>query len=335
MLSLSKLGLLGSLATATVLADYASPMEKRQNVITSSQTGTTDGFYWSFWTDTEGNAQMTDGAGGEYSVEWSGDSGNFVAGKGYNPGKSDPISYTADFNPQGNGYLSLYGWFTDPLVEYYVVESYGSYNPGSAATQQGTVESDGATYDIYTTTRTNAPSIQGTATFTQYWSVRQDHRTSGTITVQNHFDAWSNLGMTLGTPDYQIIATEGYQSSGSSSVTVGSGGGSSSSGSSSSSSDSSNAISESAAPVASSSGTPTSSGVASQGTGYPAYSAPASSGYSAPASASTGSSTGGSNGGSWWGNQGSSWSPSATSNSYNSQTSADAKTGCSVKYFVA
>ncbi|RMX79665.1 hypothetical protein D0869_08141 [Hortaea werneckii] len=314
MLSLSKLGLLGSLATATVLADNASPMEKRQNVITSSQTGTTDGFYWSFWTDTEGNAQMTNGAGGEYSVEWSGDSGNFVAGKGYNPGRTDPISYTADFNPQGNGYLSLYGWFTDPLVEYYVVESYGSYNPGSEATQQGTVESDGATYDIYTTTRTNAPSIQGTATFTQYWSIRQDHRTSGTITVQNHFDAWSNLGMTLGTADYQIIATEGYQSSGSSSVTVGSSG-------SSSSSDSSNAISESAAPVASSSGTPTSSsvasesaapvasssgtptssGVASQGTGYPAYSAPASSGYSAPASASTGGS----------------------------------KKGCSVKYFVA
>lgn len=112
MLSLSTLGLLGSLATATVMADNASPMEKRQNVITSSQTGTTDGFYWSFWTDTEGNAQMTDGAGGEYSVEWSGDSGNFVAGKGYNPGKTDPISYTADFNPQGNGYLSLYGWFT-------------------------------------------------------------------------------------------------------------------------------------------------------------------------------------------------------------------------------
>ncbi|RMZ04231.1 hypothetical protein D0860_06480 [Hortaea werneckii] len=324
MLSLSKLGLLGSLATAGVLADSTSPMEKRQNVITSSQTGTTDGFYWSFWTDTEGNAQMTNGAGGEYSVEWSGNSGNFVAGKGYSPGKTDPISYTADFNPQGNGYLSLYGWFTDPLVEYYIVESYGSYNPGSAATQQGTVESDGATYDIYTTTRTNAPSIQGTATFTQYWSVRQDHRTSGTITVQNHFDAWSNLGMTLGTADYQIIATEGYQSSGSSSVTVGSGG-------SSSSSDSSNASSESAAPVASSSGTPTSSGVASQGTGYQAY--------SAPASASTGSSAGGSNGGwnggNWWSNQGSSWSPSASSNNFNSETSADAKEGCSVKYFVA
>lgn len=134
------------------------------------------------------------------------------------------INYSGTFTPNGNGYLSVYGWTTDPLIEYYIVESFGSYDPSSAATQKGSVTVDGSTYTILETTRTNEPSILGTSTFQQYWSVRQSHRISGSVDTSAHFAAWAALGMTLGSHNYQIVATEGYQSSGTSDITVGSGG---------------------------------------------------------------------------------------------------------------
>jgi len=193
---------------------------------TPSSTGTNNGYYYSFWTDGGGNVNYQNGAGGSYSVQWS-NVGNFVGGKGWNPGAARAISYSGTFSPQGNGYLSIYGWTRNPLIEYYIVESFGSYNPSSGAQKLGSITSDGSNYDIFRTQRVNQPSIEGTSTFYQFWSVRSSHRTSGTVTVGNHFAAWQNSGLSLGSHDYQIVATEGYQSSGSSSITVSAGTGSS------------------------------------------------------------------------------------------------------------
>ena len=101
------------------------------------------------------------------------------------------------------------------------MESYGTYNPSSSASSKGNITIDGAVYDIAVSTRTNAPSIEGTKTFQQYWSVRREKRTGGTVDTGAHFEKWKEAGMELGTAfDYLIVATEGYFSEGEAKITV-------------------------------------------------------------------------------------------------------------------
>ena len=54
----------------------------------------------------------------------------------------------------------------------------------------------------------------GNTTFKQYWSVRTSKRTSGTISVTEHFKKWESLGMPMGKLCEVALNVEGYQSSG-------------------------------------------------------------------------------------------------------------------------
>jgi endo-1,4-beta-xylanase len=141
------------------------------------------------------------------------------------------VRYSGTYNPKGPGYLSLYGWTRNPLVEYYIVESWDVLAPGEVWTLRGNFTSDGGNYAFYTSQRVNKPSIEGTRTFTQYFSVRNEAEkktgaVSGTINTANHFDAWSKFGYRLGNFEQNMFfVTEAFANgtklpSGTSTITV-------------------------------------------------------------------------------------------------------------------
>lgn len=183
-------------------------------VITTNQTGTHGGYFYAFWKDT-GNATMTLGPQGNYSTRWGGIN-NWFAGKGWAVGGRRTFTYHGTFHPGGNSYLALYGYTTNPYVEYYILENWGTYRP--SGTYLGTLYSEGGVYEIHRVRRIGIP---GSMPYDQFFSIRLQKRSSGTINTGDHFDAWARVGMNLGTTmGYMIMATEGYQSSGWSNITV-------------------------------------------------------------------------------------------------------------------
>ena len=113
-------------------------------------------------------------------------------------------------------YIGIYGWSrnpdaTDPnerLIEYYIVDDwFGNQSQSDSeplgvrttrGTIIGTITVDGAIYDIHKSLRVQKPSIDGTQTFTQIFSIRRNLRNCGTISVTEHFKKWEELGLKLG-----------------------------------------------------------------------------------------------------------------------------------------
>ena len=190
---------------------------------TENITGSEDGYDFELWKDT-GTTFMTITGGGTFSCEWSNINNalfrkgqKFDCTKTYQELGNVQVDYNVDYNPNGNSYLCVYGWTKEPLVEYYIVDAWGTWRP-PGATAIDTITVDGGTYDVYHTIRENQPSIIGNTTFDQYWSVRTDKKTSGTISVSQHFAAWEKLGLPLGKMYEVALCVEGYQSSGSATV---------------------------------------------------------------------------------------------------------------------
>ena len=198
---------------------------------TENVTDTADGYDYELWKDEGDTVFRVEPGGGNFSCEWSNINNalfrrgqKFDCTKTYQELGSLSVNFGVDYQPDGNSYMCVYGWTREPLIEYYIVESWGSWRPPGAPFAIGTVTVDGATYDIYKTTRVEQPSIDGTQTFDQYWSVRQTKpqgdgtKIEGTISVSKHFDAWKKCGLELGKMYETALTIEGYQSQGKATV---------------------------------------------------------------------------------------------------------------------
>ena len=192
----------------------------------SQKMGTVGGYDYELWSQNgAGSATMklnvSEENGGAFEVEWSGTI-NMLARTGKRWGSNSNVTVqnvgniTSEFDVEWSSsdnvkYVSVYGWgyydqqdipsgFSNE-IEYYIVQDRGSYNPTSGGKKWGSATIDGIEYDFYTTDRVQQPSLSGTSTFKQYWSIPKNtsqHRTKGTISISKHFKAWADAGMKMG-----------------------------------------------------------------------------------------------------------------------------------------
>jgi len=165
--------------------------------------------------------------GAAFRAEWN-DADDFLGRVGYwwgNGGKyTEYKNMYADFDYTRSGrgtagdysYIGIYGWARNPaaenaedkLIEYYIVEDWfgnrwqNDNTPITTSTTGGSVLGsftvDGAVYNVIRNIRVQKPSIDGTKTFVQYFSIRQTPRQSGTISITEHFRQWESMGLRLG-----------------------------------------------------------------------------------------------------------------------------------------
>ncbi len=203
-----------------------SPYDSDEHII-----GEINGYRCEFWNkNKQGKAEMQPGDH-SFTCSWSGID-NFIArmGKHFSKEKNYKaygdivLYYDVDYSPNGNSYLSVYGWTQSPLAEYYIVEGWGSWAPpGNGGEKKGSVSLNGNRYDLYKVTRYNQPTIYGSSTFQQYWSVRQTsgskdgttNHMKGSVDVSKHFQAWENTGLDMSGSLYDVtLSIEGFQSDG-------------------------------------------------------------------------------------------------------------------------
>jgi hypothetical protein len=100
--------------------------------------------------------------------------------------------------------------------QYWIMENHGPFNPALSARPLGNATCDGS---LYTLAHDSYVGWEQPVLL-RYWAVRQSKRSSGTINLKCFFNAWRAAGRSFGKHDFQVFATEGYFSNGSSHVTI-------------------------------------------------------------------------------------------------------------------
>ncbi|MDR0307586.1 MAG: glycoside hydrolase family 11 protein [Chitinispirillales bacterium] len=195
--------------------------------ITGSSTSANGGSFTAEWRNTENILFRSGKKWGANSTQNHTQIGNMT------------LEFDATWSSNDNvKMLGVYGWayFTQSRIptrdengtsrsysnqiEYYIIQERGSFNPASGGTnakQYGTGTIDGITYQFWVADRINQPMLTGNGNFKQFFSVPAStgsHRTSGTINVTAHFNAWHALGMYMDGPLYEVaMKVESYTGS--------------------------------------------------------------------------------------------------------------------------
>lgn len=186
----------------------APPLTGGMQHCSSNASGTVGSYTYTIWSSGSGGCITPYGKDAAYKATWN-NSGDFLARVGLQWNETQTyeqlgtiaadFAYTKTGSGGGYSFIGIYGWSNNPLIEYYIVEDwYGSGPPTGGGTQKGSFTVDGGTYKVYTHTQNNQPSIHGTATFPQFFSVRQTPRQCGHISISEHFKQWATYGMNLG-----------------------------------------------------------------------------------------------------------------------------------------
>jgi hypothetical protein len=176
-------------------------------------TGGQGNLAWEIWSNT-GEGELTTYGVPAFIATWN-NAGGYLGRLGFEWGGfgNDPVPHTqrgtisAQFvarktgSAGGYSYVGMYGWTTNPCVEWYVVDdSFNTMpiNPGNT-TNEGERQIDGGTYIMYTrpTTGSGGTRCSGVTDWIQYYSVRRTARACGVISLTEHFDAWQSLGMDM------------------------------------------------------------------------------------------------------------------------------------------
>ena len=137
LLAAVMLGLILSACGGEMLQNTAAETELPL-IITENELGTIDGCDYELWKD-NGTTEMSINGSGLFSCKWSGiNNALFRIGKKFDCTQTWEeigtinVDYGAEYAPVGNSYLCIYGWTREPLVEYYVVQSWGNWRPPGA-----------------------------------------------------------------------------------------------------------------------------------------------------------------------------------------------------------
>jgi hypothetical protein len=174
-----------------------------------NSSGTAAGLTWQLWMNGSGGT-ITTYSTPAFSANWN-NSGDYLArlGMSWGSGKAYTSLGTvkADFaetktgSGGGYSYIGIYGWTTNPCVEWYIVDdAYGNlpFNPGGS--QIGTLSIDGGTYNIIqrSTTGTGGNRCGNVSSWNQIYSMRTSKRSCGTISISDHWAAWAKANQQLG-----------------------------------------------------------------------------------------------------------------------------------------